>query len=366
MSSKTYHEQTARHDEFGEEMFYDNTIVALSFQGGPDALLVVDGGGCVLAANPACVALFGASESWLVEHRLDELISDAGPGDAAVVTVARRRDGALVPVDVTSGTVEAVNGTLRVVAVRDARARVAAEHALRRRIDALTRSNDQLQQFAYIASHDLQEPLRMVSSYLQLVERRYQPVLDDDGREFIAFAVDGARRMQALINDLLLFSRIGSPQGSLTRVDLNETVRTVHKDLEVRIRETGAVLRVDLLPTIVADPGQMRQLFQNLFSNALKFHKPGEAPDVHIWALWQGNGWTFSVRDTGIGMDPQYRQRIFHIFQRLHTRVEYPGTGIGLAICRRIAEQHGGQIDVETELGVGTTFHVRLPLRSAP
>lgn len=203
----------------------------------------------------------------------------------------------------------------------------------------------------------------MVSSYLQLLERRYNDKLDDDAREFIGFAVDGAKRMQALINDLLVYSRIGVREELRGRIDLNEIVARELKSLEVAIREANAVIEVARLPVITGEGGQMGQVFLNLIGNALKFRKPGVAPVIAITCERRGESWLITVADNGIGMDPQYKERIFQIFQRLHTRTEYPGTGIGLAICKRIIDGHGGTIAVETSPGSGSKFKITLPDR---
>jgi PAS domain S-box-containing protein len=229
-----------------------------------------------------------------------------------------------------------------------------------RQREELARSNAELQQFAYIASHDLQEPLRMVTSYLQLFARRYQNQLDTNADEFIAYAVDGATRMQALINDLLAYSRVGTRNLPFEAVDCNLVVKQVIRNLQIAIAESQATVTYDSLPTVIGDETQLAQVFQNLISNAIKFR--GVAlPRVHITASRQNREWCFSVQDNGIGIEPDYADRIFVIFQRLHSRTEYPGTGIGLAICKKIVERHGGRIWIESELGQGTTFHFTIP-----
>jgi hypothetical protein len=226
--------------------------------------------------------------------------------------------------------------------------------------EELQRSNEELQQFAYVASHDLQEPLRMVSSFTQLLARRYKDQLDDDARDFISYAVDGANRMQELINDLLTFSRVNTRGQPFTPTDCNVALGRARANLRMAIEESEALVTNDELPTVMADEGQLTRLFQNLIDNAIKF-AGDEPPRVHVSAERAEGEWVFSVRDNGIGIEPQYRERIFVIFQQLHGPEDYGGTGIGLAICKRIVERHGGRIWVESELGEGSTFHFTLP-----
>jgi len=236
-----------------------------------------------------------------------------------------------------------------------------AEEETRRYAEDLRQSNRELQHFAYVASHDLQEPLRTVSSFSQLLSKRYQGKLDADADDFITFIVEGAKRMQTLINDLLAFSRIGTRGNPFAPVDCAELLGLVQDNLEAAIAESGAVITHEALPTLLADPTQLAQVFQNLFSNAIKFRRPDEPPRIHVAAARQDKAWRLSVRDNGIGIEPQYFERIFVIFQRLHEREQYPGTGIGLAICKKIVERHGGRMWVESELGRGSIFHFTLP-----
>ncbi|MGA2152981.1 MAG: ATP-binding protein [Bryobacteraceae bacterium] len=228
--------------------------------------------------------------------------------------------------------------------------------ALRSQAAELSRSNAELEQFAYVASHDLQEPLRMVSSYTQLLARRYQGQLGEDADEFIAFAVDGAKRMQALINDLLAYSRVGTKGGELRLTDAEAAFSSALVNVRAAIEASGAVIRHSPLPTVYADPVQLVQVFQNLLGNAIKFHDSAP-PEIGVACEDAPEEWCFSVCDNGIGIDPKYTDRIFQVFQRLHTRKDYPGTGIGLAICKKIAERHGGRIWVASQPGQGATFH---------
>ncbi|HUZ74959.1 MAG TPA: ATP-binding protein [Stellaceae bacterium] len=248
---------------------------------------------------------------------------------------------------------------------REIAARQAIETALRERQAALARSNDELDQFAHIASHDLQEPLRMISSYTQLLRRRYAGKLDSDADEFIGYAVDGTKRMQALINDLLNFSRVSSAARPLEPVDLEATLHDTLKDLEIRIEDCGATVTHGPLPTVCGDSVQLRQLLLNLIGNGMKFQPPERKPAVDVSAVLEGHEWHFGVRDNGIGIDAQYFKNLFQIFKRLQSGDEYPGTGIGLAVCKKIVERHGGQIWIESALGQGSTFLFTLPAMEA-
>ncbi|WP_030207919.1 sensor histidine kinase [Streptomyces bikiniensis] len=227
----------------------------------------------------------------------------------------------------------------------------------RLRLDAqaadLQRSNAELEQFAYVASHDLQEPLRKVSSFTQLLQRRYGGQLDSRADQYIDFAVDGANRMQVLINDLLDFSRVGRLHNAHQSVDLDDVLERTLSALSVGIEEAGAVITHDPLPTLVADPTQMGMLWQNLIGNAVKFRRPDEAPRIRVTAAREGGLWRFTVTDNGIGIAPEYADKVFVIFQRLHTKDVYSGSGIGLAMCKKIVEFHGGTIAVDTEYREG-------------
>jgi signal transduction histidine kinase len=246
----------------------------------------------------------------------------------------------------------------------DLERRVAERTAeLAERAKELARSNAELQQFAYVASHDLQEPLRMVASFTQLLAKRYKDKLDDDAREFINYAVDGATRMQTLISDLLTYARVGTQGKPLAPTDSEALFNRVLDSLKFVIEESGAVISRDALPVIMADPQQIGQLFQNLLTNAMKF-RGKEPPRVKVSVEKNGNDWKISVRDNGIGISQEHADRIFVIFQRLHTKTEYPGTGIGLAICKKIVERHGGHIWVEPSPGGGSTFCFTIPAAS--
>jgi len=244
----------------------------------------------------------------------------------------------------------------QLMARREAEARLREAHdELELKAHELERSNEELQQFAYVASHDLQEPLRMVSSYTQLLVRRYGDRLDGDAKEFMDFIVDGAARMKQLIEDLLAYSRVGTRGRSLEPTESLAALDKALVNLRIAQEASGAAVTHDPMPKVVADPGQLTQLFQNLIGNAMKF-RGAAAPRIHVGAETREHVWVFTVKDNGIGLDTQYADRIFMMFQRLHNKTEYPGTGIGLAICKKIVERHGGRIWVDSRPGQGSTF----------
>jgi len=283
-------------------------------------------------------------------------------------------DGTRIPFEYSTVLIEDAEGKPCICAIgRDITERKQAEEELRKhrlhleqlvaeRTAELQHSNTELEQFAYVASHDLQEPLRMVASFTQLLARRYKGRLDADADDFIGYAVDGANRMQRLINDLLEYSRLGTRGKPFEPTHCEAVLNEVRANLQAAIEESGAVITHDPLPTVMADRSQLTQLFQNLIDNAIKFR--GDEPvRIHVGVEPKDGEWVFSVRDNGVGIDPQYHERIFVIFETLHSKGEYPGSGMGLAICRKIVERHGGRIWVESELGKGSTFYFAMPLR---
>jgi light-regulated signal transduction histidine kinase (bacteriophytochrome) len=274
----------------------------------------------------------------------------------AAETLRRARDDLEIQVRQRTEELREANANLSVEL--DERRR--AEQQLARYAGELARSNAELEQFAYVASHDLQEPLRMVSSFTQLLGKRYRGKLDQDADEFIGYAVDGASRMQRLINDLLAYSRVGTRGKPFKPADCNIIFREARDNLMKAIEESGAVITQDPLPIVLGDEVQLNQLFQNLVANAIKF-RGREAPQIHVSAEIRGQEWVFAITDNGIGIAPEHQERIFSIFQRLHHRSEYPGTGIGLAICKKIVERHGGSIWMESQPGNGSTFYFSIP-----
>jgi PAS domain S-box-containing protein len=344
----------------------------------PDAMVVVNVAGKIVLLNVRAEKEFGYRRDELIgqpvkniipagfAERLladglrsaeDALAQQIGTG---IELTGRRKSGSEFPIEIMLSPLESPEGILVTAAIRDISTRKDAEAHLLRKLDELYRSNEELGQFAYIASHDLQEPLRMVASYTQLLARKYKGKLDAEADEFIAFAVDGASRMQRLIQDLLAFSRVGTRGKDLLPAASEESFRQALQNLRGAIEEAGALVTHDPLPSVLADEMQLTQLFQNLIGNAIKYQNPG-IPRVHISAARNGEGkWIFSVKDNGLGIDSQYFERIFGMFQRLHKREEFAGTCIGLAICKKIIERHGSSISVESQLGHGSTFRFAL------
>jgi PAS domain S-box-containing protein len=344
----------------------------------PDAMVVVNQGGKIVLLNVQAEKQFGYRRDELVGQKVkniipegfaERLIADAlrSAEDAlaqqigtGIELTGRRKNGSNFPIEIMLSPLESAEGILVTAAIRNITTRKKAEAHLLQKMEELNRSNEELGQFAYIASHDLQEPLRMVASYTQLLARRYKGKLDSDADVFISFAVDGASRMQRLIQDLLAYSRVGTKGKDLLDTSSEEALQQALINLRGAIEEGGALVTYDPLPTVLADEMQLIQLFQNLVSNAIKYQSPG-VPRVHISAAKNGEKkWIFSVQDNGLGIDSQYFEKIFGMFQRLHKREEFAGTGIGLAICKKIVERHGGSIWVESQPGHGSTFRFAL------
>jgi len=362
----------------------------------PDAMVIVDRAGRIALVNSQAEHLFGYARAELLGQAIELLVPDRfraphpghrtkyfndphpRPMGSGLLLAGRRKDGTEFPVEISLSPVETEEGTLVTAAVRDITERMrleeirremaerkVAEQALAQHAHELARSNADLEQFAYVASHDLQEPLRMVANYTQLLAKRYRGKLDQNADEFIAFVVDGVSRMHQLITDLLTYSRVGTRGNTFGPTDCEAVFTRALMDLRLAVEQAGATVTHDRLPTVVGDEGQLGQLFQNLLANALKF-RGSAAPRVHVRAERNGGDWTFTVQDNGIGIAPEHVDRIFLIFQRLHTAAEYPGTGIGLAVCKKIVERHNGRIWVESQVGEGAAFHFTLPASPGP
>ena len=341
-----------------------------------DAIFTVTGAGVITGWNQGAERLYGYSEQEITGQPVTRLtppgLEDEALGliretlstgrTARAETVRARKDGTLVNVALSLSPLRDAAGSITAAAViaQDITARKRAEKDLAEQARKLETSNQDLEQFAYVASHDLQEPLRKVSSFCQLLAQRYQGRLDGEADEYIAYVVDGAHRMQQLINDLLTYSRIGRSGQGATDVDCNEVMRRVRLDLAAAIEETGAQVVTGELPTLRGELQPLVQLFENLVSNAIKF-RGRQPPRVEVSAARGDGEWQFSVADNGIGIEPQYADRIFAVFQRLHSRDEYPGTGIGLAICKKVVETHGGKIWLSPQPGPGTRFCWTIP-----
>jgi PAS domain S-box-containing protein len=344
----------------------------------PDAMILVNQAGAIVLVNLQAEKQFGYRRHELVGQQVENIIPEglaerlledtlrapahalAEPIRVGIELNGRHRDGSDFPIEIMLSPLDSAEGRLMTVAIRDITTRKQAEAHLLEKMKELNRSNEELGQFAYIASHDLQEPLRMVASYTQLLSKRYKGKLDADADEFIAFAVDGANRMQRLIKDLLSYSRVGTTGKQLLDTSAEEALQQALMNLGGAIEDSSALVTHDPLPAVLADEMQLVQLFQNLVGNAIKYQSPG-IPRVHISAARShGAKWTFSVQDNGLGIDPQYFDKIFGMFQRLHKREEFAGTGIGLAICKKIVERHGGSIAVESQPGQGSTFRFAL------
>lgn len=337
-----------------------------------DAIISIDTEQNIILFNQGAEKIFGYKASEIIEKPLDLLIPLAAKpnhrehvksfSDSPVqarrmaerATIkGRRKSGEEFPAEATISKVIADGQMIFTVILRDITERKKAEESLEHYARELARSNLELEQFTYVASHDLQEPLRMISNFCQLLKDDYQDKkLDEAGFDYIDFAIDGAKRMRVLIEDLLRFSRLQRTDKPKKRVDVSAILKVVLGDLKMLIDEKGAVVNVEPLPKLIGDDVQLSQLFQNLVSNSLKFCD--SSPVVNLRCKELESEWLFSVEDNGIGIDPKYFDKIFLIFQRLHSNDKYPGTGIGLALCRKIVEQHRGRIWLESEPGQGT------------
>ena len=346
------------------------------FETAKDGILILDAEtGMVVDVTPFLIKLLGFSHQQFLGKKVWELgfFKDIVANQANFAELQQKEymryenkpletsDGRRIEVEFISNVY--LIGKKKVIQcnVRDISERKHIEKELASAMENVQRSNKDLEQFAYIASHDLQEPLRMVSSYTQLLAERYGEQLDDKAKKYIEYAVNGAIRMQRLINDLLTYSRINTQGGAPQPTDSHSVLGEALRNLSAAIEESRAIVANDDLPMVRADASQLMQVFQNLIANAIKFRRADDAPRIHVSAKDLGHEWCFLVKDNGIGNDSKYAEKIFVIFQRLHTLQEYPGTGIGLAMCKRVVERHGGRIWFESELNKGSTFYFTLP-----
>ncbi len=360
-----FHDLSSRTNELREAREYADSLL----EHAPGPILVLDSGDRVTRLNRAFERLTGRSAQGLAGRPIDEVL----PGFAATLAdvrdlpdgverPVRHRDGTERTVLWTAATLRDETGavTATVVQGQDVTARVEVEARLRAAVDELEVSNEDLERYAYVASHDLQEPVRTVVSHVQLLERQYRGRLDEDADEILGYIVEGGLRMQGLVQDLLLLSRVGTKKRPFSLVDCEQVIRDVLRDHRHLIRETGAVVTHDPLPVVCGDPAEITLVFTHLLENAIKF-RSGEPPRIRIAAEREDGRWRFAVADNGIGIEPEYFDRIFVLFQRLHTREHYQGTGVGLPICKKVVERHGGRIWVASEFGRGTTFFFTLP-----
>ncbi|MBI4696450.1 MAG: PAS domain S-box protein [Gammaproteobacteria bacterium] len=343
-----------------------------------DAAFVFTPAGIIQACNFAAERIFGHSANELVGRSMCLLFAD-GDAESFLYQLqndlhahqthytgtprelrGRRKTGETFALEITVTTLRDPDGERLLGIARDITERHAAQEQIRAQNARLQRANQELEQFTYVASHDLQEPLRMVSSFTELFARRYQGIIDDTGREFIGYALDGAKRMKLLINDLLEYSRLSHDTGVHSKIDANRVCDDALKTLALAVRDSGAEVEVGKLPAITGHRAQLRVLFHQLIGNAIKYQAADRPPRIEVNALRDGNAWHFRVKDNGMGIPEEFLGRIFHIFHRLHRERRFPGTGVGLAMCKRIVELHGGTIWAESVRGEGSLFHFTL------
>jgi len=368
------------------KVYVDRIIASIT-----DALYVIDAEMKICTINEASAKMTGYADSELLGQVVtilfgpDQIVPFMGDNLAGFLasgklhnheTVFMRKDGQKMPVLLSCSVMDDASGNVKsiVITAKDITDRKLIEDALVSQTRKLTRSNTELKEFVYIASHDLQEPLRKMCAFSDRVINKYSSVLDDNGKDYLERIINAGVRMQTLINDLLSYSRVTTKAKAFNTVELNKIADDVVSDLQIRIEQTNGTVDVGLLPTIEAEPTQMRQLFQNMIGNGLKFHRPDTPPQIKVYATIRGqkteNSWEdeleicdLTFQDNGIGIEEQYHKRIFGVFQRLHGKDEYEGTGVGLAICQKIVEQHNGEIKVESTMGVGTKFILSLPVK---
>jgi len=344
----------------------------------PDAMVVVNQAGEIVLVNGQVETQFGYLRDELVGQKVkniipegfaERLIADATRSTAdalaqhigaGIELSGRRKDGTEFPIEIMLSPLESAEGILVTAAIRNISARKKSEQELAVANQVLEESNLELKQFAYVASHDLQSPLRSITGFVQLIQQEYEGKLDEQAQDWIRRTVRAVARMQTLIRDLLSYSRVDARSGPLTQIPFLEIVNDALILLESSIHDSGGQVTCDKLPMVMGDRSQLVQLMQNLIGNGLAY-RSDKPPDIHISAKRSGKDWIFSVRDNGIGIDPNHYEQIFEIFKRLHSQKDHPGTGIGLAVCRRVVNRHGGKIWVESEPGHGSTFHFTIP-----
>lgn len=350
----------------------DNKVLYAIVEKAVDAIITIDEKGIIQTSNPATERMFGYKEIELQGKNINVLMPNPyraehdsyltnykRTGTKKIIGIGRevvgqRKDGATFPVHLAVSEIQLPDRRIFAGVVRDISDMKVVQKEL-------AQSNQDLEQFAYVASHDLQEPLRMVRSFSELLAKRYKGKFDKDADEFIEFILDGSKRMQTLVQDLLAYSRVGSRAKALVPTNSREVLDGVLSQLKLALEQAGAQITFDNLPMVLADDTQLGQVFQNLISNAIKFHSD-QPPKIHVSAKQSEDQWIFSVQDNGIGIDPEYFDRVFVMFQRLHGKDEYPGTGIGLAVCKRIVDRHGGKIWIQSQIGKGSTFFFSLPV----
>ena len=348
----------------------------------PDAMVVVDAAGQIVLLNLQAEKRFGYLRDELVGQRItgiipqgfaERLVADGTRSAADALAqqigtglqlIGRRKDGSEFPIEIMLSPLESPEGILVTAAIRDISIRQKAEDNLEKTVGELKRSNNELEQFAYAASHDLQEPLRMVASFTELLAKRYKGRLDSEADDFIKYAVDGATRMRGLIQDLLTYSRAGVSSTAAVEISSERALGEALANLRTSVEESGAVVTHSALPVVTMHAAQLTQIFQNLIGNAIKY-RGAEAPRIHVSSSRIGKDWNFAVRDNGVGIGSEYFERIFVLFQRLHGSELVKGSGIGLAVCKKVLERMGGRIWVESQSTIGSTFHFAFPARGS-
>ena len=374
--ASAFNEMLEGRKQIEEALTSSEEEIRATFQSTGDAMRVISENYDIVRVNNEMGRLSGITDQELIGMKCYEQLGGeicrtdgctlhrilAGEEHVQLETLKETKYGKKVPVEVTAAPLKIKGKTIGMVeSYRDITERRKAENGLIQKTLELERSNKELEQFAYVASHDLQEPLRKIVSFTELINERYKGKFDSDADTYMMYTVDGATRMQGLINDLLNYSRVGKGEVILENKNIEDILHEALDNLNRTIKESFAKITYDSLPVLKVNSVQIRQLFQNLISNAIKFSRKEGKPYVHVSAKKKEGWWTFVVHDNGIGIEPQYAERIFQIFQRLHTRSEYSGSGIGLAICKKIVEIYGGKIWMESKKGKGSTFYFTLP-----